>query len=155
MVFRPPSVRPNSLTVSTINFLTARRWSRGSNRLQMDTDSKLLTEFLSFLQADTARLALEVSSLGQAQATSMNSGKRTCPFSQVRSMNKCFLTSAYVSRLKSHSVPLKLLVENELYRLSVWANPANDSKRVGDYATNQERFMTDVSHSQLFFSTEC
>lgn len=61
---------------STTNFLTVERWSYGSNRLQMDADSKLLTEFLSLLQADTARLAHEVSSLGHAQATSMNSSKR-------------------------------------------------------------------------------
>jgi len=52
---------------------------------------------------------------------------------------------AYVSRLKSHSVPLKLLVENELYRLSVWANPMIDAKRGVDYSTNLERTMTDVS----------
>lgn len=52
---------------------------------------------------------------------------------------------AYVSRLKSHSVPLKLLVENELCRLSVWTNPMNDSKRGADYPTNLERTMTDVS----------
>ena len=59
----------------TTNFLTTERWSHGSNRLQIDADSKLLTEFLSCLQADTARFALEVSSLGNAQATSMNSGR--------------------------------------------------------------------------------
>ena len=57
---------------STIHFLSTKRWSHGSNRLQMDADSKLLTEFLSLLQADTARLAHEVSSLGHAQATSLN-----------------------------------------------------------------------------------
>ncbi len=49
----------------------------------MDADSKLLTEFLSYLQADTARLALEVSSLGQTQATSMNSSKCIYPFRDV------------------------------------------------------------------------
>ena len=61
------------LSDSTARFLTTTRWSHGSNRLQMDADSKLLTEFLSLLQADTARLAHEVSSLGHAQATSLNS----------------------------------------------------------------------------------
>jgi len=53
---------------------------------------------------------------------------------------------AYVSRVKSHSVPLKLLVENELYRLSVWANLVSDPKRVADYSTNLEKSMTDVRH---------
>ncbi|KAH9981001.1 hypothetical protein BGW80DRAFT_1501409 [Lactifluus volemus] len=117
------ALRESLYAVAFSWFSVRPRWSHGSNRLQVDADSKLLTEFLSVLQADTARFALEVSSLGQAQATSMN--------------------SAYVSRLKSHSVPLKLLVENELYRLSVWANPVNDLRRGLDYPTNLERSMTD------------
>lgn len=150
MVFCPPPVRPNFHPVSTIDFLMERRWSRGSNRLQMDADSKLLTEFLSILQLDAARLAHEVSSLGQTQATSMNSSKCTYPFSQLQSMKKRCLNSGYISRLKSHSVPLKLLVENELYRLSVWANPVNDVRRGADYSTNLERSMTDVSLFQPF-----
>jgi phosphatidylinositol 4-kinase len=53
---------------------------------------------------------------------------------------------AYVSHIKSHSVPLKLLVENELFRLSVWSNPVTDSKRGIDYPTNLEKSLTDVSH---------
>jgi hypothetical protein len=53
----------------------------------MDADSKLLTEFLSLLQADTARLALEVSSLGHAQATSMNSSQYSFLFAQVCNVN--------------------------------------------------------------------
>jgi hypothetical protein len=65
---------------STITRLTVGRWTHGANRLQMDADSKLLAEFLSYLQADTARLAHEVSSLGQTQATSMNASKYIYPF---------------------------------------------------------------------------
>ena len=72
LAFRTPAVSLDLHSGSTTNFLTAERWSHGSNRLQMDADSKLLTEFLSLLQADTARLAHEVSSLGHAQAASMN-----------------------------------------------------------------------------------
>ncbi|KAI0275884.1 atypical/PIKK/PI4K protein kinase [Russula aff. rugulosa BPL654] len=114
-----------SLYTAAFSWFSVRpQWSHGFNRLQMDADSKLLTEFLTVLQKDTARLAHEVSSLGHMQAASLN--------------------STYVSRLKSHSVPLKLLVENELYRLSVWANPMNDSKRGVDYSTNLERNMTDI-----------
>ncbi|KAI0256980.1 atypical/PIKK/PI4K protein kinase [Lactifluus subvellereus] len=119
------ALRESLYAVAFSWFSVRPQWSRGSNRLQMDADSKLLTEFLSILQVDAARLAHDVSSLGQAQATSMN--------------------AAYVSRLKSHSVPLKLLVENELCRLSVWANPVNDVKRGADYSTNLERSMTDES----------
>lgn len=61
-----------------------------------------------------------------------------------RDVNGYIFILAYVSRLKSHNAPLKLLVENELYRLSVWANPMNDSKRGMDYSTNLERSITDV-----------
>jgi hypothetical protein len=67
---------------STIDLLTTERWSHGSNRLQMDADSKLLTDFLSLLQADTARLAHEVSSLGHAQATSMNLSQYIFPLTE-------------------------------------------------------------------------
>jgi len=146
VVFRAPSVSPNVCHVT--KFLTAGRWSHGSNRLQMDADSKLLTEFLSVLQTDTARLAHEVSSLGHTQAASLNSSNCTSPFF-LKFLNGQIFILAYVSRLKSHSVPLKLLVENELYRLSVWANPMNESKRGVDYSTNLERTMTDVSFFSL------
>lgn len=61
-------------------------------------------------------------------------------------MNDHIFHAAYVSHIKSHSVPLKLLVENELFRLSVWSNPVNDSKRGIDYQTNLEKSMTDVCH---------
>lgn len=74
MVFCTPSVSPHVCHATKV--FIAGRWSHGSNRLQMDADSKLLKEFLSVLQADTARLAHEVSSLGHAQATSMNSSGR-------------------------------------------------------------------------------
>lgn len=52
--------------------------------------------------------------------------------------------SAYITRLKNLSAPLKLLVENEMYRLSVWGNPINDVKRGADYAANAERTMLEV-----------
>ena len=113
----------------------------------MDADSKLLKEFLSVLQADAARLAHEVSSLGHAQATSMNSSRRISFSEYVKGY---IFILAYVSRLKSHNAPLKLLVENELYRLSVWANPMNDSKRGVDYLTSLERSITDVCFFWLF-----
>lgn len=113
-----------SLYAAAFSWFSVRpQWTHGANRLQMDADSKLLTEFLSYLQADAARLAHEVSSLGQTQATSMN--------------------PTYISRLKTHSLPLKLLVENEIYRLSVWLNPVSDPKRGVDHPSNLERSMTD------------
>ena len=66
-------------------------------------------------------------------------------FAQVCDVND-HIYIAYVSHIKSHSVPLKLLVENELCRLSVWSNPVNDPKRGPDYPINLEKSMTDVSY---------
>jgi hypothetical protein len=35
----------------------------------------------------------------------------------------------YVTRVRSTNLPLRLLTENEVFRLMVWANPTNDPKR--------------------------
>lgn len=40
---------------------------------------------------------------------------------------------------------LRLLVENEILRLNVWNNPANDPKRGVDIIGTVEKLMTDVS----------
>lgn len=50
----------------------------------------------------------------------------------------------YRSILKDNNAPLRLLVENEIFRLSVWTNPLNDPKRGADYGGAVERLMTDV-----------
>jgi hypothetical protein len=42
-------------------------------------------------------------------------------------------------------LPLRLLVENEMYRLSVWDNPINDTRRRTDYLPATERTMSEVS----------
>ena len=38
----------------------------------------------------------------------------------------------YATRLRSINLPLRLLTENEVFRLMVWANPTNDPKRGSD-----------------------
>ncbi|TFY82561.1 hypothetical protein EWM64_g1445, partial [Hericium alpestre] len=88
-------------------------WSHGANRLQMDADANLLSEFLSCIQNDSARLAHHI--------------------------------STYVARLKNVSTPMRLLIENEMYRLSVWGNPVNDPKRGQDYVMALERTMVESS----------
>ncbi|ETW86100.1 hypothetical protein HETIRDRAFT_60199 [Heterobasidion irregulare TC 32-1] len=116
-----------SLYTAAFSWFSVRpQWSHGANRLQMDADMKLLGEFLSCLQSDTARCFYQVSSLSPSQNSSADS---------------CIAFSAYITRLKNLSAPLKLLVENEMYRLSVWGNPINDAKRGADYAANAERTM--------------
>lgn len=51
----------------------------------------------------------------------------------------------YKSFLKNHALPLRLLVENEIFRLSVWTNPSNDLKRGTDHMSTLEKTMLDVS----------
>lgn len=52
--------------------------------------------------------------------------------------------SDYQALQKDINAPLRLLVENEVFRLSVWTNPTNDTRRGLDYVGTVERMMTDV-----------
>jgi phosphatidylinositol 4-kinase A len=89
------------------------RWSYGANRVQVDADIKILSEFLSYLQVDSIRDALTVSSLAPSQFA--------------------LRASYYASRLRDVNQPLRLLVEDEIFRLNVWANPTSDPKRGTDH----------------------
>ena len=50
----------------------------------------------------------------------------------------------YINRVSALSVPLQLLLENEMYRLSIWDNPVNEARRGTDYVPHTERSMVDV-----------
>ena len=50
----------------------------------------------------------------------------------------------YNGLLKNENVHLRCLVENEIFRLSVWANPTNDAKRGGDHIGTVEKVMMEV-----------
>lgn len=63
----------------------------------------------------------------------------------------CNMSTEYMSRLRSINNPLRLLVENEIFRLSVWANPTNDPKRGTDQTGMT--FMEIVSSLPYFIST--
>lgn len=52
--------------------------------------------------------------------------------------------SDYASRMRSLNLPLRLLTENEIFRLSVWMNPSNDPKKGGDLVGNTERTLLEV-----------
>lgn len=52
--------------------------------------------------------------------------------------------SDYASRMRSLNLPLRLLTENEIFRLSVWMNPANDPKKGSDLVGNTERTLLEV-----------
>ncbi|OSD08514.1 atypical/PIKK/PI4K protein kinase [Trametes coccinea BRFM310] len=102
-------------------FAVRPQWSYGSNRVQIDADIKLLSEFLSYLQADSVRGFPAISSLAPAYAPSQ--------------------PSHYTASLKNLVLPLRLLVENEVFRLTVWSNPVNDPKRGTDHLCQLEKTM--------------
>ncbi|KAM5531731.1 hypothetical protein V8D89_014580 [Ganoderma adspersum] len=108
-------------------FAVRPQWSYGSNRVQIDADIKLLSEFLSYLQADSIRGYAPISSLAPTHAPTQ--------------------TPYYIATLKNLSLPIKLLVENEVFRLTVWCNPVNDPKRGQDHISAVEKTMLDATWS--------
>ncbi|TFK54620.1 hypothetical protein OE88DRAFT_1653021 [Heliocybe sulcata] len=109
------------------------RWSYGADRVQLDAEIKLLSEFLSYLQTDSVRASYQTSSLGASY-----SGARS---------------SQYGARLKSLNEALRLLVENELFRLTVWANPCKEVRRGMDHISSIERSLSDVSWANVVRAT--
>ncbi|KAI6045569.1 hypothetical protein EDC04DRAFT_2888588 [Pisolithus marmoratus] len=101
-------------------FAVQPQWTYGANRVQVTADIKILQEFLSHLQTDCVKGLNSLSSLTPGQSPSQLS---------------------YVAYLKNINHPLKLLVENEITRLTVWANPSNDSRRGTDHHSITERSM--------------
>lgn len=51
----------------------------------------------------------------------------------------------YAERMRTLNLPLRLLVENEIFRLSVWGNPTSDSRKAADLVGNTERTLLEVS----------
>ena len=62
---------------------------------------------------------------------------------QNMSVNSQF--SDYTTRLRDLNIPLRLLTESELSRLSVWFNPTNDIKRSADVIGATERGLLDTT----------
>jgi len=54
-----------------------------------------------------------------------------------------YTPAEYFSQLKSINTLLRLLVENEIFRLNVWNNPSSD-KRSNDQTSGIERNFTEV-----------
>jgi phosphatidylinositol 4-kinase A len=119
------------------------RWTFGANRIQVDADIKVLSEFLSYLQTDSVRGSISISSLSLSQLPSHTS----CTSFKSLFRDPCDAKIAvdYVSRLKKLNHPLRLLAENEIFRLAVWANPSNEAKRGIDHVGTSERNMLEVS----------
>jgi hypothetical protein len=126
------------------------RWTFGANRVQVDADVKVLSEFLSYLQTDSVRGTTSISSLSPSQ---LPSPTRRKPFKNiVCCLRNAKIAIVYVSRLKSINHPLRLLVENEIFRLAVWANPSNEAKRGTDHVGTSERNMLEVGSSSYQIS---
>ena len=111
------------------------RWSYGANKIQIHTDVKLLSEFLSCLTNDVGRDNPSLSSLSPS------------PPPRMLSFASKFIGLIERIERETQSVAqvLRLLVENEILRLNVWNNPTNDPKRGVDSIGTIEKTMTDVS----------
>ncbi|KAL1668533.1 hypothetical protein GGF50DRAFT_96468 [Schizophyllum commune] len=122
-------LRENLYSFAYSWFAVRPQWSYGANRVQLDADVKVLSEFLSYLHGDVVSPASAVTSLATSQLASR--------------------ASYYKKRLASLAAPLKLLVENELFRLTVWANSTNDPKRGQDHVSATERTLYDANWQTL------
>jgi hypothetical protein len=111
------------------------RWSYGANKIQIHTDVKLLSEFLSCLTNDVGRDNPSLSSLSPSPAP------RTLSFAS----KLIGLIERVERETQNMAQVLRLLVENEILRLNVWNNPTNDPKRGVDNVGTGEKTMTDVS----------
>jgi hypothetical protein len=54
-----------------------------------------------------------------------------------------YTTAEYFSQIKSINTLLRLLVENEIFRLNVWSNPCGDKRNI-DQTSGIERNFTEV-----------
>ncbi|PPQ98140.1 hypothetical protein CVT26_003184 [Gymnopilus dilepis] len=114
-------------TVAFSWFAVRPQWSYGANRVQVDVDIKILSEFLSYLQSDSVRGPSTISSLSTTRSN----------------------PAYYAERMRTLNLPLRLLTENEIFRLSVWVNPTNDGRKGGDLIGNTERTLLDPSWSEI------
>ncbi|CAA7271519.1 unnamed protein product [Cyclocybe aegerita] len=118
------NVLRESLYTTALSWFSVRpQWSYGANRVQVDADIKVLSEFLSYLQSDSVRGPAAISSLSPSRLSA----------------------TYYAERMGSLNLPLRLLTENEISRLSVWSNPTNDVKRGADIVGNMERTLLDTA----------
>ncbi|KAK0463795.1 uncharacterized protein EV420DRAFT_1520089 [Desarmillaria tabescens] len=122
-------MRENLYSAAYSWFAVRPQWTYGANRVQIDADVKVLSEFLSYLQTDSVRASAVISSLSPAQTPSRSTWLRTI------------------------NQPLKLLVESEIYRLHVWANPTNDLRRGTDQIISSERTLLDNAWIQILRTT--
>ncbi|GAC94301.1 hypothetical protein PHSY_001872 [Pseudozyma hubeiensis SY62] len=112
-------------------FSSTAQWSFGGNRLQLSADMQVLQETLELLQRDVVRADQHVTSFPPTLSSVRMPGGLT--------LQEATRSFAEKKRL------LQLLVENEVSRLSVWANPLNNSSRGSDFVGALSKSMTETS----------
>ncbi len=137
-----PGLSMFSLLYLSSYFLFPIRWTFGADRVQLNADIKVVSEFLSFLQTDGVRGLPTISSLSPLQFVSRISCKCSARPVVLRIL---MCPSDYNTRLRDLNVPIRLLTESELSRLSVWVNPMNDVKRSTDFVGATERGLVDTT----------
>ena len=103
--------------------------------MQTDTDRKIILDFLSQLQSDVVRASHLISS---SSVTTKTGIKGDSTILMINRMLSSLIDLRNTNRL------LRLLVENKLYRLTVWDNPTNDIGRGTDHLCTLERETLDV-----------
>ncbi|KAK0539233.1 phosphatidylinositol-4- kinase [Tilletia horrida] len=116
-------------------FAVAPQWSFGSNYLQVRTEMQLMTEFLEVLKLDKVRASYLITSYPSSFTGVRLPGQMT-----VQASAKLF---------NERRALLQLLLESELSRFSVWANPLHLPARGGDYLGELTKTMTDPLWQQM------
>ncbi|KAL1412783.1 Phosphatidylinositol 4-kinase stt4 [Vanrija albida] len=96
-------------------FAVRPQWSFGSNRIQVGAEIKLLQDFATAIQEDQIRADHATTSLPDRAPAWLVPGTTSL--------------QDYIAQHKERVRLLQLLVENEINRLAVWSNPANDRNR--------------------------
>ncbi|KAM6500354.1 hypothetical protein JOM56_003368 [Amanita muscaria] len=123
------ALRESLYAVAYSWFATHPQWTYGASRVQIEADVKALSNFLTHLQADTVPSSSVISSLTLQQLASRS--------------------DYYKTRIRDINTPLRLLAENEIYRLLVWNNPTNDPKRGPNNTGTIERLQTEASWASI------
>ncbi|KAK0552405.1 phosphatidylinositol-4- kinase [Tilletia horrida] len=116
-------------------FAVSPQWTFGSNYLQVRTEMQLMTEFLEVLKLDKVRASYLITSY-----PSSFSGVRLPGQMTVQASAKLF---------NERRALLQLLLENELSRFSVWANPLHLPARGTDYVGDLTKTMTEPLWAQM------
>ncbi len=116
-------------------FASSPQWSFGGNRLQLSADMQVMQETLELLQRDAVRADQHVTSFPPTLSAVRLPGGLT-----VAEAGRSFDDK---KRL------LQLLVENEVGRLSVWANPLNAPARGTDFVGTLTKSMTEATWGSM------